>query len=59
MTPRRLKPQQRREQLLDTAATMFAEKPYDDVLHHDIFIGLLREHRCCGVEQLFASLLWL
>jgi AcrR family transcriptional regulator len=33
---RRLKPQQRREQLLDTAAAMFAEKPYEDVLVEDI-----------------------
>jgi AcrR family transcriptional regulator len=32
----RLEPQQRREQLLDTAAAMFAEKPYDDVLMEDI-----------------------
>jgi AcrR family transcriptional regulator len=30
--PRRLQPQQRREQLLDTAAAMFAGKPYDDVM---------------------------
>ncbi len=36
MTPRRLQPQQRREQLLDTAAAMFAEKPYDDVMIQDI-----------------------
>lgn len=33
---RRLKPQQRREQLLDTAATMFAEKPYEEVWVEDI-----------------------
>ena len=33
---RRLKPQQRREQLLDTAAAMFAEKPYEDVLVEEI-----------------------
>jgi AcrR family transcriptional regulator len=33
---RRLQPQQRREQLLDTAAAMFAEKPYDDVMVQDI-----------------------
>jgi AcrR family transcriptional regulator len=33
---RRLKPDQRREQLLDTAAAMFAEKPYDDVMVQDI-----------------------
>jgi AcrR family transcriptional regulator len=32
----RLKPQQRREQLLDAAAAMFAEKPYDDVMVQDI-----------------------
>ena len=32
----RLKPQQRREQLLDTAAALFAETPYDDVLMDDI-----------------------
>ena len=33
---RRLKPQQRREQLLDTAAAMFAEKPYEDVFVEEI-----------------------
>ena len=32
----RLKPQVRREQLLDTGAAMFAEKPYDDVFVEDI-----------------------
>ena len=32
----RLKPDQRREQLLDTAAAMFAEMPYDDVMVQDI-----------------------
>jgi AcrR family transcriptional regulator len=32
----RLKPQQRREQLLDTAAAMFAQKPYEDVMVEDI-----------------------
>jgi AcrR family transcriptional regulator len=36
VTPRRLKPQQRREHLLDTAAAMFAEKPYEDVFVEDI-----------------------
>ena len=36
MTPRRLKPQQRREQLLDTGAALFAEKPYEDVMMEDI-----------------------
>lgn len=36
MTRRRLKPHQRREQLLDTAAAMFAEKPYEDVWVEDI-----------------------
>jgi AcrR family transcriptional regulator len=36
VTRRRLEPQQRREHLLDTAAAMFAEKPYDDVLMEDI-----------------------
>jgi AcrR family transcriptional regulator len=36
VTPRRLKPQQRREQLLDTGAALFAEKPYDDVMMQDI-----------------------
>ena len=36
MRHRRLQPQQRREQLLDTAAAMFAEKPYDDVMVQDI-----------------------
>jgi AcrR family transcriptional regulator len=36
VTVRRLKPQQRREQLLDTAAAMFAEKPYEEVWVEDI-----------------------
>ena len=36
MRPRRLQPHQRREHLLDTAAEMFAEKPYDDVMIQDI-----------------------
>jgi AcrR family transcriptional regulator len=36
VTARRLKPQLRREHLLDTAAAMFAEKPYDDVMIQDI-----------------------
>jgi len=36
VTPRRLEPQQRREQLLDTAAALFAEKPYEDVFVEDI-----------------------
>ena len=36
MTRRRLNPHQRREQLLDTAAAMFAEKPYEDVWVEDI-----------------------
>jgi AcrR family transcriptional regulator len=36
VTPRRLKPQQRREQLLDTGAALFAEKPYEDVFVEEI-----------------------
>ncbi|OBK63267.1 hypothetical protein A5653_25445, partial [Mycobacterium colombiense] len=36
MTFRRLEPEQRREQLLDAASAMFAEKPYEDVLVEDI-----------------------
>lgn len=36
MIRRRLAPQQRREQLLDVGAAMFAEKPYDDVFVEDI-----------------------
>jgi AcrR family transcriptional regulator len=36
VTLRRLQPQQRREQLLDTGAALFAEKPYDDVMMQDI-----------------------
>jgi AcrR family transcriptional regulator len=36
VTARRLEPQQRREQLLDIGAAMFAEKPYDDVGMEDI-----------------------
>jgi AcrR family transcriptional regulator len=36
VTGRRLKPQQRREQLLDIGAAMFAEKPYEDVFVEDI-----------------------
>ena len=33
---RRLQPQQRRDQLLDIGAAMFAKKPYDDVMVQDI-----------------------
>jgi len=36
VTAQRLEPQQRREQLLDTGAAMFAEKPYEDVWMEDI-----------------------
>jgi AcrR family transcriptional regulator len=36
MARTRLEPQQRREHLLDTAAAMFAEKPYEDVFMDDI-----------------------
>jgi AcrR family transcriptional regulator len=36
VTRQRLEPQQRREHLLDAAAAMFAEKPYDDVRMEDI-----------------------
>lgn len=36
MKRRRLEPQQRREELLDTAAAMFAEKPYEDVFVEEI-----------------------
>jgi len=36
MTGRRLEPQKRREQLLDTGAAMFAERPYDDVFVEEI-----------------------
>jgi AcrR family transcriptional regulator len=36
MTGQRLEPQQRREQLLDVGAAMFAEKPYEDVFVDDI-----------------------
>jgi AcrR family transcriptional regulator len=36
VTSPRLKPEQRREQLLDTAAAMFAEKPYEEVFIEDI-----------------------
>lgn len=36
MTRRRLEPHLRREQLLDTAAALFAEKPYEDVQMDDI-----------------------
>lgn len=36
MTGRRLTPQQRREQLLDSGAALFAEKPYEDVWMEDI-----------------------
>jgi AcrR family transcriptional regulator len=36
VTRRRLEPQHRREQLLDTGAALFAEKPYEDVLMTDI-----------------------
>lgn len=36
MAGRRLKPHQRREQLLDVGAAMFAEMPYEDVFVEDI-----------------------
>jgi AcrR family transcriptional regulator len=36
MTGQRLEPEQRREQLLDVGAAMFAEKPYEDVFVDDI-----------------------
>lgn len=36
MKRRRLEPEQRREQLLDTGAAMFAEKPYEDVMMEDV-----------------------
>lgn len=36
MTGYRLKPQQRGEQLLDTGAALFGEKPYEDVCMGDI-----------------------
>lgn len=36
MTRRRLGPQQRREQLLDVGAAMFAEMPYEDVFVEDL-----------------------
>jgi AcrR family transcriptional regulator len=36
MRRRRLGPQHRREQLLDTGAALFAEMPYEDVLMEDI-----------------------
>jgi len=36
--PRRMETQQRREHLLDTAAALFAEKPYDDVLMSDVAV---------------------
>lgn len=36
MRQHRLKPQHRREQLLDTGAALFAERPYDDVMMEDI-----------------------
>jgi AcrR family transcriptional regulator len=36
MARSRLEPQQRCEHLLDTAAALFAEKPYEDVLMEDI-----------------------
>jgi AcrR family transcriptional regulator len=38
VTGRRLKPQQRRDHLLDTAAAMFADKPYEDVFVEDIAV---------------------
>src|SRR3984957_13521049 len=40
----RLEPQQRREQLLDTGAALFAEKPYEDVFVEDI-AARARVHR--------------
>ncbi|WP_077101341.1 TetR/AcrR family transcriptional regulator [Mycobacterium terramassiliense] len=36
MTPQRLEPQHRREQLLDAGAALFAEKSYEDVMMEDV-----------------------
>lgn len=36
MAGRRLSPQQRRDQLLDIGAALFAEKPYEDVLMEEV-----------------------
>ena len=61
MTRRRLEPQQRREHLLDTAAAMFAEMPYDDVLMEDIAVraGVSRSlvyHHFSSKRDLYVAL---
>lgn len=61
MERRRLEPQQRREQLLDTAAAMFAEKTYEDVVMEDIaaHAGVSRAslyHYFPGKRDLYAAI---
>jgi AcrR family transcriptional regulator len=61
VTRRRLEPQQRREHLLDTAAAMFAEMPYDDVLMEDIAVraGVSRSlvyHHFSSKRDLYVAL---
>lgn len=61
MTRRRLEPRLRREELLDTGAALFAEKPYDDVFMEDIAAraGVSRSllyHHFSGKRDLYIAL---
>jgi len=61
VTCRRLLPQVRREQLLDTGAAMFAEMPYDDVLMEDLAarVGVSRAlvyHYFSGKRELYVAM---
>jgi len=61
VTYKRLLPQVRREQLLDTGAAMFAKKPYDDVFVEDIatHVGVSRAlfyHYFSGKRELYVAM---
>lgn len=61
VTRRRLKPEQRREELLDAGAEFFAAQPYDDVLMEDIaaHVGVSRAllyKYFPGKRELFAAI---
>lgn len=61
MTRRRLKPEERRNELLDVGAEFFASRPYDDVLMEDIAarVGVSRAllyRYFPGKRELFAAI---
>ncbi|HJP73516.1 MAG TPA: helix-turn-helix domain-containing protein [Pseudonocardiaceae bacterium] len=61
MTRRRLKPEERRNELLDAGAEFFANRPYDDVLMEDIAaqVGVSRAllyRYFPGKRELFAAI---